>query len=141
MPQPGAPFIASLAMSGVTIFGDRTHPQKTFAKLSPREETRMQPFITDKQAEIIDLCRTHHVRRLSIFGSAVRDDFDPVSSDVDVRVEFDDNIEDSVKNYFDLHDKLAELFGRDVDILSSREIENPFLRKIIDSSQVTLYAA
>lgn len=101
----------------------------------------MQPFITDKQAEIIDLCRTHHVRRLSIFGSAVRDDFDPVSSDVDVRVEFDDNIEDSVKNYFDLHDKLAELFGRDVDILSSREIENPFLRKIIDSSQVTLYAA
>ena len=101
----------------------------------------MQPFITAKQAEIVALCRTHHVRRFSVFGSAVRDDFNPAISDIDVRVEFDDNIEDSVKNYFDLQDKLIELFGREVDILSSREIENPFLKKIIERSQVTLYAA
>ncbi len=39
----------------------------------------MQPFITASQSEIIDLRRTHHVRRLSVFGSAVRDDFDPAT--------------------------------------------------------------
>ena len=50
----------------------------------------MQSFITAKHAEIADLCRTHHVRRLSIFGSAVRDDFDPATSDVDIRIEFDE---------------------------------------------------
>jgi predicted nucleotidyltransferase len=102
----------------------------------------MQPFIIEKQSEIVELCRTHHVRRLSVFGSAVRDDFDPATSDVDLRVEFSDEVTNhAAKNYFDLHDKLTEMFGRKVDIISSREIENPYLRKIIEDSQVTLYAA
>jgi predicted nucleotidyltransferase len=102
----------------------------------------MQPFILAKQAEIIELCRTHHVRRFSVFGSAVRDDFDPASSDVDVRVEFADEArENYLRNFHSLHDSLVEMFGRKVDILSSREIENPYLRKIIENTQVTLYAA
>ena len=46
----------------------------------------MQQFITDRLPEIKELCRTHYVQRLSIFGSAVRDDFNPETSDVDVRV-------------------------------------------------------
>ncbi len=102
----------------------------------------MQSFITAKQSEIIDLCRTHHVRRLSIFGSAVRDDFDPASSDIDVRVEFHPAaIDDYARNLDDLHDRLTELFGRKVDLLSAKEIRNPRLRKIIEDAQVTLYAA
>jgi predicted nucleotidyltransferase len=100
----------------------------------------LQPFIAAKQAEIVELCRAHHVRRLSVFGSAVRDDFDPEKSDVDVRVEFEDDADQSVKDYFALHDKLAEMFGRKVDVITS-EIENPYLRKIIENTQVTLYAA
>ena len=102
----------------------------------------MQSFITAKQAEIADLCRTHHVRRLSIFGSAVRDDFNPATSDVDVRIEFaEEAANDPLRSYFDLHDQLTALFGRKVDLISSREIENPYLRKIIENEQVTLYAA
>jgi hypothetical protein len=102
----------------------------------------MQPFITAKQAEIIDLCRTHHVRRFSIFGSAARDDFDPATSDVDVRIEFaEEAANDPLRSYFDLHDQLTALFGRKVDIISSSEIENPYLRQIIENEQVTLYAA
>ncbi len=101
----------------------------------------MQPFIEAKREEIAELCRTHHVRRLSIFGSAVRDDFDPEHSDVDVRVEFDERTELQLTDHFELHDKLVELFGRKVDIISRREIENPYLQRIIEDSQVTLYAA
>jgi predicted nucleotidyltransferase len=103
----------------------------------------MQQFIAEKKDQVAELCRTHHVQRLSIFGSAVRDDFDPATSDVDVRVEFDEaaNIERYASNYFDLHDRLTEMFGRKVDIISAREIENPYLRKIIEDSQVTLYVA
>lgn len=102
----------------------------------------MQNFITTKRDEIADLCRRHHVRRLSIFGSAARDDFDPSSSDVDVRVEFSpEALENYVQNLHSLHDRLVELFGRKVDILSAKEIRNPYLRKSIESSQVTLYAA
>ena len=101
----------------------------------------MQPFIEAKREQIAELCRTHQVRRLSIFGSAVRDDFDPEKSDVDVRVEFDDSAKFGLLDYFDLHEKLVELFGRNVDILSKPEIENPYLRRIVEASQVTLYAA
>jgi predicted nucleotidyltransferase len=102
----------------------------------------MQPFIIEKQAEIIELCRTHHVRRLSVFGSAVRDDFNPATSDVDLRIEFaPDALDDYVRNFHSLHDALVATFGRKVDIISSKHIQNRFLRKEIEDTQVTLYAA
>lgn len=102
----------------------------------------MQPFITAKQAEIIELCRTHHVRRLSIFGSAVRDDFDPVNSDVDVRIEFQpDALDDYVRNLHSLHDALVDIFGRKVDMITGDRIANRYFRKEIEDTQVTLYAA
>lgn len=59
----------------------------------------MQPFIEAKREQIAELCRMHHVRRLSLFGSAVRDDFDPNRSDVDVRVEFDESADLGIDNY------------------------------------------
>lgn len=101
----------------------------------------MQPFIEAKREEIAELCRTHHIRRLSIFGSAVRDDFDPERSDVDVRIEFEEGSARSLGDYFRLQDTLADLFGREVDLMTQREIENPYLREIIENSQVTIYAA
>jgi predicted nucleotidyltransferase len=112
-----------------------------FHILRRRGRSAMQPFIEAKREEIAALCRTHHVRRLSIFGSAVRDDFDPQTSDVDVRVELDENAEKSAFDSFDFRDKLIELLGREVDLISAREIENPYLRRIVENSQVTLYAA
>ncbi len=102
----------------------------------------MQDFILAKREEIAELCRKHHVRRLSVFGSAARDDFDPATSDVDLRIEFDSaSIERYADNYFDLQDSLESLFNRKVDILSSRTIRNPYFRKAVESSQVTIYAS
>jgi predicted nucleotidyltransferase len=102
----------------------------------------MQPFITAKQAEIVELCRTHHVRRFSVFGSAVRDDFNPATSDVDVRVEFaPEALDNYVRNFHSLHDSLVAMFGRNVDIISSKHIQNPYFRKEIEDTAVTLYAA
>ena len=37
---------------------------------------------------LVELCRRHRIRRLSLFGSVLRDDFGP-SSDVDMLVEFE----------------------------------------------------
>jgi predicted nucleotidyltransferase len=102
----------------------------------------MQPFIEAKREEIAALCRKHHVRRLSIFGSAVRDDFDPERSDVDVRVEFDvPEAASYLDNYVGFQDALTVLFSRKVDLLSNREIRNPYLRRAVEKDQVLLYAA
>ena len=101
----------------------------------------MQQFITDRLPQIEELCRTHHVQRMSIFGSAVRDDFDPETSDVDVRVEFlPEADEEYLKNLYAIRDTLPQLFGRRVDVLSG-SIRNSYLRRAIESSEVTVYAA
>jgi predicted nucleotidyltransferase len=102
----------------------------------------MQPFIVEKREEIAAICRLHHVRTLAVFGSAVREDFDVSSSDIDLRVEFDaDSIAHYADNFFDLQDALATTFGRPVDIVSTKVIRNPYFRKAIEESQVMLYAA
>ena len=102
----------------------------------------MQPFILAQRERIAELCRAHHVRRLSIFGSAVRDDFDPNRSDVDVRVEFaPEALDDYVHHVHSMHDSLVELLGRNVDMLTAAAIPNRYFRHELERTQVTLYAA
>src|SRR5262244_388898 len=59
--------------------------------------------------ELRALCRRFHVRRLDLFGSAARGDFDPERSDTDFLVEFDRAHPDalSLRTYFGLKEALA----------------------------------
>lgn len=102
----------------------------------------MQAFIQAKREEIAELCRTHHVRRLSLFGSAARDDFDPSRSDVDIVVDFD---EMPIERYFDnkeaLHQRLTSTFSRPVDLLTWTSIRNRYLLREIQAAHIDLYAA
>jgi predicted nucleotidyltransferase len=102
----------------------------------------MQPFIEEKREEIAELCRKHHVRRLSVFGSAVRDDFNPATSDVDLLVEFDPEIPPNYsKNYFSLQDSMVGLFGRQVDLIRDGVIRNTYRLQSINEDKVLIYAA
>ena len=101
----------------------------------------MQAIITENREKIAELCRTHHVRRLSVFGSAAREDFDPERSDVDLLVEFEELGEmQYAPNYFDFLHRLDAVFGRKVDLVSDRYIRNPHLRREVDREKVMLYA-
>jgi predicted nucleotidyltransferase len=102
----------------------------------------MQPMITENRDKIIELCRRHHVRRLSVFGSAVRDDFDPERSDMDFVVEFDpvkDRPAYEIQSI--LKDELVKLFSRPVDLIRAGTVRNPYIRQSIEEQQETLYAA
>ncbi len=102
----------------------------------------MTDFLAITPAKIADLCRRHHVRRLSIFGSAIRDDFDPAHSDVDVIVEFQDfPLDQYLDNKRALQDELAATFGRDIDLLTWNSLKNPVIRQEVESSHLMLYAA
>jgi predicted nucleotidyltransferase len=75
---------------------------------------------------IVDFCRQHHVRKLSLFGSVLRDDLRP-ETDVDVLVEFE---QENVPDFFDLielKEELGELLGHKVDLRSSNSL-SPYLR-------------
>jgi predicted nucleotidyltransferase len=101
----------------------------------------MQPFIEEKREEIAELCRKHHVIRLSIFGSAVRDDFNPATSDVDVLVAFTPALESGyAKNFYSLEDNLVNLFQRRVDLITEGVIKNPYRLRSIEQDKVLVYA-
>jgi predicted nucleotidyltransferase len=101
----------------------------------------MHPLIESNRETIAELCRRHGVTRLEVFGSAVRDDFDLVRSDVDVLAEFNDETRASFGNYLDFKDALERLFGRSVDVICAGAVRNPYVRAEIERSKVPLYAA
>ena len=63
---------------------------------------------------IAELCKRHHVRRLALFGSVLRDDFRP-DSDVDVLVEFEPGKTPGF-GFITIQDELSDLLGREVDL-------------------------
>jgi uncharacterized protein len=88
------------------------------------------------------LCRASGVRQLAVFGSAVRDDFDPERSDLDILVSLDaPSAAIYANHYFALKEGLERLAGRPVDLVTERSITNPYLARRIAEEKVTLYAA
>ncbi len=83
---------------------------------------------------IADFCRRHHVRRLSVFGSALRDDF-TIDSDVDVLVEFQKGREPGFA-FFDMQDELAELLGRTVDLQTPSFLSRYFRDEVMRHAEV-----
>ena len=101
----------------------------------------MQQFITDNKDKIIELCQTYHVLRLSVFGSAVRDDFNPETSDVDMLVEFEPpGTFRYAKNFFTLQRELTALMSRDVDLVIAGTLRNPIILESVTADQRELYA-
>lgn len=102
----------------------------------------MIPSIEEHRAELADLCRRHRVLRLSLFGSATRDDFDPQRSDFDFLVDFEDLPPgEHADSYFGLLQALESLLGRPVDLVESSTLRNPYLRREIEATQVLVHAA
>jgi predicted nucleotidyltransferase len=91
------------------------------------------------QQQIADLCRRHHIRHLSLFGSVLRDDFGP-NSDVDVLVEFDP---EHVPSFFGLQrieDELSPLLGgRRLDLVTRKAL-SPRLRDRVLAEEEVQYA-
>ena len=90
--------------------------------------------------KIEELCQRWKVKELALFGSVLRDDFGP-DSDVDVLVTFAENAGWSLLDFVRMADELAELFGREVDLVEKKGLRNPFRRRAILSSAEVIYAS
>jgi len=105
----------------------------------------MHPLIARNLADLRALCVKHRVKSLSLFGSAATDGFRPGQSDLDFLVEFEAQPRSGFEDvYFLLADDLERLFGCAVDMVEREVLDrspNPFRRKSIHSSLVSLYAA
>ncbi len=76
------------------------------------------PIQIDRE-QIAEFCRARGIRKLSLFGSVLREDFDPERSDVDVLAEFEPGALKGVGfRYFGYGEELAAILGRKVDFCS-----------------------
>ena len=88
--------------------------------------------------EIVSFCRRHHIRRMMLFGSVLREDF-RADSDVDVLVEFDPADTPGLA-FFAMQEELSSLLGRRVDLNTPRCLSRHFRDEVLREAEV-LYAA
>ena len=77
---------------------------------------------------------------MALFGSVLREDFRP-DSDIDVLVTFEPDGGITFDNRVEMLDELAEIFGRQVDLVEKGTIRNPFRRHEILTTKEVVYAA
>jgi predicted nucleotidyltransferase len=91
---------------------------------------------------LVALCRRFAVKRLRLFGSAVKGEFDFASSDLDFLVEFHPPVDmNAFHQFIDLKLDLEDLFGRHVDLVTWKAVKDPLFRERAEASAIELYAA
>ena len=88
--------------------------------------------------KIASFCRKHHIRKLSFFGSVLRDDFS-AESDIDVLVEFEMGHVPGL-SFFTMQDELSEIFGHKVDLNTKNFLSPYFRNKVIAEAEVQYVA-
>jgi len=85
-------------------------------------------------------CNKWRVQKLSVFGSALREDFGP-ESDVDLLVELRPGHGLTLYDWVDMIEELEGIFGRKVDLVAKSGLKNPFRREAILRTAEVVYAA
>src|SRR4030043_350384 len=85
--------------------------------------------------KIEEFCKKQHIRKLSLFGSVLRDDFRS-DSDVDVLVEFDPNHIPGLIRLAGMEFELSEILGRTVAIRTGQDLSRYFRQEVLHSAEV-----
>ncbi len=88
---------------------------------------------------IAAFCRRHRIRKLSLFGSILRDDFRP-DSDIDVLVEFEPGATPGF-GFFGLQEELAEILGWKVDLNTPQCLSRYYADEVLREARVLYDAA
>ena len=98
----------------------------------------MTKNIAIPKARVANFCHRHHIRRLSLFGSVLREDFGP-ESDVDVLVEFEPDTTVGFFKLYDLEQELSQILdSRRVEINTPRSLSKYFRDTVVAEAK-TLY--
>ena len=102
----------------------------------------MLGLIEQHLSQIRALCGKYGVRRLELFGSAARGDFDWQSSDLDFLIQFHDlGWQGSFKRYMGLKLALEDLLERNVDLVEIGAVTNPHFIQVANRYRLPVYAA
>jgi len=90
--------------------------------------------------KIEEFCLRWKIVEFSIFGSALRDDFD-LDSDVDILVSLSEDADLDLYDWIAMIEELEEIFGREVDLVEKSTLRNPFRRNAIMTNREIIYAS
>ncbi len=91
------------------------------------------------QHQIIKICESFPVKRLGLFGSVLGQHF-TFESDIDVLVVFDKEADiDLFNTYFELKEKLEEIFHRSIDLVIDKNFRNPYFRESVEKTRKIIY--
>jgi len=93
----------------------------------------MSAKIPIPREKIAEFCSRHHIRRLSLFGSVLRDDFGP-DSDVDVLVEFETGHVPGLA-FFGMEAELSQILGRKVDLSTLQFLSRYFRDEVLNEAE------
>lgn len=88
---------------------------------------------------LTQFCREHGIRKLSLVGSVLRDDFRP-DSDVDMRVEFWPDRTPDLFSMAGMQLDLSEMIGRQVDLRTAHDLSRYFRQDVVDTAEVQYLA-
>lgn len=96
----------------------------------------MKNRVDISREKIEEFCRRNHIRRLSLFGSVLREDFGP-ESDIDVLVEFEKGHVPGFFRLFDMEEELSTILGgRKVDMRTPEDLSRYFRDEVISTAEV-----
>ena len=94
----------------------------------------MKRLHLDKK-KVSAFCKRHHIRKLSLFGSVLRAEFDQ-ASDIDVLVEFEQAHVPGLIRLAAMERELTELLGRKVDLRTPQDLSRYFRDQVLATASV-----
>ena len=103
-------------------------------------EKLSQNGIKISQVDILAVVERYKIKEISVFGSSIRNDFNP-DSDIDLLIEFQDSKAISLFDLIDIQEYFEKITKRPVDIVEPAGLRNPYRRQSILNTKEILYVA
>lgn len=91
------------------------------------------------QNKLAEFCRKNHIKKLSVFGSAIRGQLGP-DSDIDLLVEFEKDHTPGLFSIIKMEMELAEMLGKKVDLRTPEDLSQYFRDEVVQNAKLQYQA-
>jgi predicted nucleotidyltransferase len=92
--------------------------------------------------QVAEFCKKWSIQELALFGSVLRDDFDPLTSDIDILIDLNASANISLFDLVQMKKELQKIFNRPIDLVEKESVfksRNPLRKKEILESYKVIY--
>jgi len=82
-----------------------------------------------------EFCKKHHIKKLALFGSAIKGMLKP-DSDIDILVEFEEDHIPGLLTFCGIQNELADMIGREVDLRTPQDLSRYFREDVEKTAEV-----